>query len=65
MTDAKHRKIVVCGCRSVGKSAVTVQGCEHRFEASYIPTIEHTYKKVVTLQGVAYEVVVVDTAGLV
>jgi len=60
---AKHRRILVVGCRSVGKSSVALQYTECKFEDPYNPTIHNTFKKEVSWRGNRYLLHIVDTAG--
>ncbi|XP_023343355.1 GTP-binding protein Rheb isoform X2 [Eurytemora carolleeae] len=59
----KHRKIMLLGCRSVGKSSLTIQYVQGQFVDSYDPTIENTYNKTVKINNQDFELQVVDTAG--
>lgn len=49
----------------IGKSAVTVQFTEGKFDGQYNPTIESCYKKTLKHGGVTYSINLVDTAGQV
>ncbi|XP_071825687.1 GTP-binding protein Rheb homolog [Apostichopus japonicus] len=60
---AKDRKIAVMGYRSVGKSSLTIQFVENHFVASYDPTIENTFEKVLKVNGQEYALNIIDTAG--
>ncbi|TEB33687.1 hypothetical protein FA13DRAFT_1729951 [Coprinellus micaceus] len=64
MTNAlKKRKIAVLGSRSVGKSSLVKQFIENHFMDSYYPTIESTFAKSVSYNGVEYDCHIIDTAG--
>lgn len=60
---ARHRKIVVVGSRSVGKSSLTLQFVEKQFTESYYPTIESSYNQTIKYKGQEYATEIVDTAG--
>merc|ERR1712029_1090832 len=42
--------LVILGDGGVGKSAITIQFCQKRFQDHYDPTIEDTYRKEITVQ---------------
>eukprot|EP01105_Mastigella_eilhardi_P007415 TRINITY_DN1886_c0_g3_i1.p1 TRINITY_DN1886_c0_g3~~TRINITY_DN1886_c0_g3_i1.p1 ORF type:complete len:964 (-),score=269.19 TRINITY_DN1886_c0_g3_i1:66-2957(-) len=56
-------KLVIMGGGGVGKSALTIQYIQNHFICEYDPTIEDSYRKQVTLDGVAYLLDILDTAG--
>ena len=60
---ARERKIAILGYRSVGKSCLTIQFIESKFVEYYEPTIEHTFKKSIVINGQRYDLSLVDTAG--
>lgn len=62
-TGAKHRRIIILGTRSVGKSSVALQYTEKKFNENYNPTIQNTFKKEVTWNGKKYVLEILDTAG--
>eukprot|EP00948_MAST-09A_sp_MAST-9A-sp1_P001274 g1274.t1 len=41
----RERDIAIMGSRAVGKSCTLIRFCENRFESTYIPTIEATYRR--------------------
>lgn len=61
--STKQRKIAIVGSRSVGKSSLTVQYCEHHFVESYYPTIENTFSHEILYKGQTYATEIIDTAG--
>jgi len=64
-TEGKYRtfKIGVMGPGAVGKSAVTLRFIQNAFVGDYDPTIEDSYRKVVTIDEHACLLEVLDTAG--
>jgi len=56
-------KVIVVGDGGVGKSAVTIQFIQGRFEEEYDPTIEDTYQKFIEVDKRKVCLNVVDTAG--
>jgi len=56
-------KIIVVGDGGVGKSAITIQFIQNRFEEEYDPTIEDTYQKFTEVDRKKVCLNVVDTAG--
>jgi small GTP-binding protein len=56
-------KIVVLGSGGVGKSALTIQLVQGRFVVAYDPTVEDSYKKVITVDGAEILLDILDTAG--
>jgi len=63
--EGKYRtfKIGVMGPGAVGKSAVTLRFIQNAFVTDYDPTIEDSYRKVVTVDEHACLLEVLDTAG--
>ena len=61
MTD--KIKLIVCGVGGVGKSAITNRFVVGRWVAKYDPTIEESYQTTVDIDGKAYGVEILDTAG--
>ena len=56
-------KLVIMGAGGVGKSALTIQLLQHRFEKEYDPTIEASYRKQVTIDDETCILDILDTAG--
>ncbi|GAA6052920.1 Ras-related protein RSR1 [Rhodotorula toruloides] len=56
-------KIVVMGGGGVGKSALTVRYMHQIFVQSYDPTIEDSYRRNMTVDGITVSLEVLDTAG--
>jgi len=56
-------RIVVVGGGGVGKSALTVRFIQGNFVEKYDPTIEDSYRKQIDVDGNAYMLDVMDTAG--
>jgi GTPase KRas protein len=56
-------KIVVLGSGSVGKSALTIRLISDHFLTEYDPTIEDSYRKMVTIDGESIVLNILDTAG--
>ncbi|MCR9066795.1 MAG: hypothetical protein NXI00_22685 [Cytophagales bacterium] len=50
---------------SVGKSALTVRFIQGNFVEKYDPTIEDSYRKLTEVDGTAYMLDIMDTAGQV
>merc|ERR1712062_943329 len=62
--------LVILGDGGVGKSAITIQFCQKRFEDHYYPTIEDTYRKEITVQcgkkdkeTKTFDLEILDSAG--
>ncbi|KAI9292022.1 hypothetical protein K502DRAFT_308422 [Neoconidiobolus thromboides FSU 785] len=55
--------IVVLGSGGVGKSATTISFINNQFMEEYDPTIEDSYSKNFTVDGVEYQLDITDTAG--
>ncbi|OHS99869.1 Ras-like protein 2 [Tritrichomonas foetus] len=56
-------KVIVLGSGGVGKSALTIQLVQCRFVASYDPTIEDSYKKMINVDDKDVSLDILDTAG--
>ncbi|XP_075706323.1 GTPase RhebL1 isoform X2 [Rhinoderma darwinii] len=63
MAPVKHRKVVMLGYPSVGKSSLAIQFIKGDFPKDYEPTIENTWSKTFVLGNDEFELDVVDTAG--
>ncbi|PWN26692.1 putative RSR1-GTP-binding protein [Jaminaea rosea] len=59
----KEVRVVIMGGGGVGKSALTVQFVRNVFVSTYDPTIEDTYRKVISIDGQQCLVEILDTAG--
>ncbi|XP_073419572.1 GTPase RhebL1 [Dendrobates tinctorius] len=59
----KHRRVVMLGYPSVGKSSLALQFVKGDFPKDYEPTIENTWSKKFRLGNDEFELDVVDTAG--
>ncbi|XP_067946080.1 ras-like protein 2 [Watersipora subatra] len=55
--------LAVVGCGGVGKSALAIQFIQGYFVTEYDPTIEDSYIKICTIDGVHCKLSVLDTAG--
>merc|ERR1712217_129602 len=62
LSMAEYR-IVVVGAGGVGKSALTVRFIQGNFVEKYDPTIEDSYRKLTEVDGAAYMLDIMDTAG--
>jgi len=60
---ALEHKLVVLGAGGVGKSAISIQFVRNQFVKDYNPTIEESYRKQVTIDGVTCMLDILDTAG--
>jgi len=60
---AMEHKLVVLGSGSVGKTAISIQFVRNQFIRDYNPTIEESYRKQVTIDGVTCMLDILDTAG--
>ncbi|GAA5874760.1 hypothetical protein JCM8547_005204 [Rhodosporidiobolus lusitaniae] len=60
---APEYKIVVMGGGGVGKSALTVRFVHQMFVEKYDPTIEDSYRRNLTVDGINVSLEVLDTAG--
>jgi len=56
-------KIVIVGGGGVGKSAITIQFIQGLFVEDYDPTIEDSYRKTCTIDGLVTVIDILDTAG--
>ncbi|PRP80555.1 hypothetical protein PROFUN_11868 [Planoprotostelium fungivorum] len=56
-------KLVVLGEGGVGKSALSCQFIRNHFISEYDPTIENSFREQKTIDGQAYMLEIVDTAG--
>ncbi|KAG8431136.1 hypothetical protein GDO86_019361 [Hymenochirus boettgeri] len=63
MAPVKHRKIVMLGYPSVGKSSLALQFIKGDFPEDYEPTLENNWSKTFVMGGEEFELEVVDTAG--
>jgi GTPase KRas protein len=64
-SESKYRQFKLCvmGPGAVGKSAITLRFIQNAFVTDYDPTIEDSYRKVVTVDDHACLLEVLDTAG--
>jgi len=60
---AQEHKLVVLGSGGVGKSAISIQFVRNQFVKEYNPTIEESYRKQVTIDGLTCMLDILDTAG--
>jgi len=58
------REVAVLGSTSVGKSALTMRFVHDQFPTEYDPTIFRRYNMQTTVNGIDYNLVLYDTAGL-
>eukprot|EP00492_Amphilonche_elongata_P004551 TRINITY_DN4926_c0_g1_i1.p2 TRINITY_DN4926_c0_g1~~TRINITY_DN4926_c0_g1_i1.p2 ORF type:complete len:68 (-),score=7.52 TRINITY_DN4926_c0_g1_i1:323-526(-) len=63
MSSGQSYRIVVLGSGGVGKSALTLRLISDEFAEEYDPTIEDSYRKQVTIDGIPALLDVLDTAG--
>lgn len=56
-------KIVVFGAGAVGKSALTIQFVQGYFITDYDPTIEDSYKRILSVDNENVQLDILDTAG--
>ncbi|XP_028669432.1 ras-related protein R-Ras [Erpetoichthys calabaricus] len=56
-------KLVVVGGGGVGKSALTIQFIQSYFVSDYDPTIEDSYTKICSVDGITTRLDILDTAG--
>ncbi|KAM9320971.1 GTPase RhebL1 [Gastrophryne carolinensis] len=63
MAPVKHRRVVMLGYPSVGKSSLALQFIKGDFPKDYEPTIENTWSKTFVMGSDEFELDVVDTAG--
>ncbi|ETO19833.1 hypothetical protein RFI_17396 [Reticulomyxa filosa] len=64
MAEVLEYKIVVLGSANVGKSALTVRMASGNFVDDYDPTIEDTYRKLISVDNTPVTVDLLDTAGV-
>lgn len=57
------KSIAVLGAAGIGKSAVTIRVAENRFETEYKPTLEDIFVVEMDVDGLSYEVRIIDTDG--
>jgi small GTP-binding protein len=55
--------IAVLGAGGVGKTCLVLRLTRDTFDTDYIPTIQDYFEKKMTVDGVAYNLKVIDTAG--
>lgn len=62
---ANNRAVQLCslGSGGVGKTALCIQFCSNIFVPDYDPTIEDSYRKVLSVEDKNYLVEILDTAG--
>lgn len=58
-----RKRIALLGPRGVGKSALAILCTNKRFEAEYLPTLEDVYIWRPTVDGVRYDVTIIDNEG--
>lgn len=58
-----RKRIAILGAHAVGKSALTIRCAQGRFEPDYILTFEDMYQWKPVVDGIAYDVTIVDTEG--
>ncbi|EJU04576.1 ras GTPase [Dacryopinax primogenitus] len=58
-----EHELVVLGGGGVGKSAITIQYVQSRFEMGWDPTIEDTYRKPAVVDRQEVMLAIIDTAG--
>lgn len=63
MADKEEHKVVVLGGGGVGKSALTIRLITDNFLEEYDPTIEDSYRKMMTIDDVPAILDILDTAG--
>ncbi|BGP58296.1 hypothetical protein JCM8202_000942 [Rhodotorula sphaerocarpa] len=56
-------RVVVMGAGGVGKSAITIRFVHQMFVEKYDPTIEDSYRRNVSVDGITISLEVLDTAG--
>ncbi|KAM0789742.1 hypothetical protein ACM66B_006597 [Microbotryomycetes sp. NB124-2] len=59
----REYKVVVMGAGGVGKSAITVQFVHSLFVEKYDPTVEDSYRRLVTVDNITVSLEIYDTAG--
>ena len=63
MVLKRSLSIVILGCGGVGKTCIVQRYISGKFQAKYDPTIEDTYRAHKEVEGKAYSLDIVDTAG--
>ncbi|KAJ3429248.1 gtp-binding protein rheb [Anaeramoeba flamelloides] len=58
-----NRKVVVLGSKGVGKTSIIQRFVSDGFVNEYTPTIENTFQKTLTFNGMKYDLTLVDTRG--
>ncbi|KAJ3433258.1 gtp-binding protein rheb [Anaeramoeba flamelloides] len=58
-----NRKVVVLGSKGVGKTSIIQRFVSDGFSQEYTPTIENTFQKKLTYNGLKYDLTLVDTRG--
>lgn len=58
-----RKRIAILGSRGVGKSALAIMCTNKHFEANYLPTLEDVYMWRPTVDGVRYDVTIIDNEG--
>ncbi|KAJ7911382.1 P-loop containing nucleoside triphosphate hydrolase protein [Mycena leptocephala] len=61
--SSRKLTVALLGARSAGKSSLIKRYCEEKFEDSYFPTIDYSHFKSITVNNIAYEFRIIDTAG--
>lgn len=61
---AREFTIAVLGSAAVGKTSLCLQFTRNRFEDTYHPTSEDSYRKAITISGDNYVINIIDTAGM-
>jgi GTPase KRas protein len=56
-------RLVVVGSGGVGKSCITIMYIANRFVQDYDPTLEDSYRKQITVDGIECVLDIIDTAG--
>eukprot|EP00727_Mastigamoeba_balamuthi_P000399 m51a1_g10356 putative ras gtpase (201) ;mRNA; f:29146-30200 len=59
----QHHRVVIVGEGGVGKTAITLQLTSSHFVRDYDPTIENSYRKMMTVEGGLCMLDILDTAG--
>jgi len=58
-----EQRLVLLGGGAVGKSAITIQFIQNKFEDAYDPTIEDTFRKQTEVDNKIYMLEIQDTSG--
>ena len=61
--STKQIKVAVLGKSLVGKSAITYRFISDKFPEEHDTTVEDQYKTVITIDGITYDLEILDTAG--